>query len=140
MEPEPRPLRAVIAGGGVAALEAALALRELAGELVATTLVADAEDFVYRAQAVGEPFGLGTARHVPLREVARDVGAELVTARAVAVDAAARRLALAGGEELGYDALLVALGAQAVPAHDAATTWSDENAEALGGLVRDAEE
>ena len=36
------PFRVLIVGGGVAGLEAALALRELAGERVATTLLAPA--------------------------------------------------------------------------------------------------
>ena len=35
----PHPFRVLIAGGGVAALEAALALRELAGERISTTML-----------------------------------------------------------------------------------------------------
>jgi sulfide:quinone oxidoreductase len=38
----------LIAGGGVAGLEAALALRELAAEQVATTMIAPDPEFVYR--------------------------------------------------------------------------------------------
>src|SRR3954454_20013430 len=42
------PFRVLIAGGGVAGLEAALALRDLAGDRVAVTLLAPGPDFVYR--------------------------------------------------------------------------------------------
>jgi NADH dehydrogenase FAD-containing subunit len=51
------PARVLIAGGGVAGLEAALALRSQAEDRVATTLVADATHFTYRPLSVGEPFG-----------------------------------------------------------------------------------
>lgn len=50
------PFHTVIAGGGVAGLEAALALRELAAEQVATTLLTPSRDFVYRPMTVLEPF------------------------------------------------------------------------------------
>jgi hypothetical protein len=46
------PFRVVIAGGGVAALEAALALRELTGERVRTTLLSPEPEFVYRPMRV----------------------------------------------------------------------------------------
>jgi sulfide:quinone oxidoreductase len=56
MERRAKPVRVLIAGGGVAALEATLALRALADERVAITLVAPESDFVYRPLAVAEPF------------------------------------------------------------------------------------
>src|SRR5215207_2938558 len=60
------PTRVVIAGGGIAALEALLALRDLAGTRVELTLLAPGEDFVHRPLAVTEPFGLGRPQRVPL--------------------------------------------------------------------------
>src|SRR3954451_22679113 len=48
--------RVLIAGGGVAALEALLALRADARDLVDVTLVADSEAFSYRSLQVGEAF------------------------------------------------------------------------------------
>ena len=72
------PFRVLIVGGGVAGLEAALALRELAGERVATTLLAPAAEFVYRPMRVREPFGYSAARHYPLDEICRDIGTDLV--------------------------------------------------------------
>jgi anaerobic glycerol-3-phosphate dehydrogenase len=60
-----RSFEVVIAGGGVAALEAAIALREIAGDRVALTLVAPDTDFSYRALAVREPFAEGTGPAFP---------------------------------------------------------------------------
>jgi sulfide:quinone oxidoreductase len=51
--------RVVIAGGGVAALEAALALQDLAPELADVEIVAPDEDFVYRPRGVGGPLLVG---------------------------------------------------------------------------------
>jgi hypothetical protein len=57
----------LIAGGGVAALEATLALRALAEERVAITPVAPESDFIYRPLAVAEPFRVGEVARFPLR-------------------------------------------------------------------------
>src|SRR5262245_20652767 len=46
--------RVVIAGGGVAALEALLALRADAGPLIDVTLVANTDVFAYRALQLGD--------------------------------------------------------------------------------------
>jgi 2-polyprenyl-6-methoxyphenol hydroxylase-like FAD-dependent oxidoreductase len=63
-EPTVSPLQVLIAGAGVAGLEAALALDALAGEAVAVTLLDPAEHFEYRPMAVAEPFSLGHARAI----------------------------------------------------------------------------
>ena len=63
-------MHVVIAGGGVAAVEAALALRDLAGDRVSMTLVSPRPDFVLTPMAVGEPFSVGHAGHRQL-DVAR---------------------------------------------------------------------
>src|SRR4051794_15191134 len=72
------PFRVLVAGGGVAGLEALLALRDLAGDRAELTLLAPDDDFVYRPMAVAEPFSLGHRQHVPLADVARDVRARHV--------------------------------------------------------------
>ena len=51
-------LHVLVAGGGVAALEAALALRA-ADERLSVELLAPEPHFWYRPAAVAEPFGLG---------------------------------------------------------------------------------
>ena len=72
------PFRVVIVGGGVAGLEAALALRDLAGERIATTLLAPDAEFVYRPMTVREPFAYSAARRYPLDEITRDIGVDLI--------------------------------------------------------------
>jgi len=134
------PLRVVVAGGGVAALEALLALRALAGERCALTLLAPNEEFVYRPATVGEPFHRGRAQRQPLRDVAVDTGATLVPAALAAVDATAREAVTSEGERLPYDALLLAVGAEAVHPYPRTLQWDDTaGLERLGGLLADIE-
>jgi sulfide:quinone oxidoreductase len=135
------PHRIVVAGGGVAGLEALLALHALAGDRVALTLVSPTPDFVYRPLAVAEPFALGHQHRTPLAQAARDTGATFVQAALVSVDAEARTVRLGDGRELAYDALVLATGAGAEPAYDDVVTWDDTSGvEAVGGLLRDLEE
>ena len=131
----------VIAGGGVAGLEALLGLRAMAGDRVRLTLVAPDADFSYRPLAVAEPFALGHAYRVPLSEFTEDVGAELVADAAVAVDDKAGRLQLRDGGARSYEALLVAPGGHAVSGVEGATTWwPGGDPEVYGGLLRDIDE
>jgi sulfide:quinone oxidoreductase len=135
------PLRVLVGGGGVAGVEALLTLRALAGDRVDLTLVDAQPDFTYRPMKVAEPFARGQAMHHPMAEIARDVGARLVTDSVVAVDDEARTAHTAGGEELRFDALLLATGARAEPAYEHALTWDDRSGpEHLGGLLRDIEQ
>jgi sulfide:quinone oxidoreductase len=138
---EHTPSSVVIAGGGVAALEALIALRELAGDRVRVTLVAPQSDFVYRPLSVAEPFCLGHAAHHSLRAVARDFGADVVRGALREVDGKNARAILADGSDLDYDSLLVAVGARAEPAFRHAITFGAEGApEALSGLLADLED
>jgi sulfide:quinone oxidoreductase len=131
----------VIAGGGVAGLEALLALRAIAGDRVRLTLIAPDPDFTYRPLAVAEPFGLGHAHPVPLVRFAEAAGAELVRDAVVGVDDAARQVRLRDGGSRGYDALVVATGGRAVAGVEGATTWwPGGDSEAYGGLLRDIDE
>jgi len=110
-----RPFRVVIAGGGVAAIEAALALGSLAGGRVDLTIAAGAPVFVYRPLAVLRPFQADSTYRLELEGIVADLGGTLVSQDAVAVDSEQRRLHLADGVGLDYDALLVAIGARAEP-------------------------
>jgi sulfide:quinone oxidoreductase len=130
----------VVAGGGVAAIEAMLALRDIAGDRVTMTLVAPQEHFHYRPLSVGEPFALGRALSLPLTTVARDVGADLRLGALAAVDADAHTARLESGATLSYDALLVAIGARRLPALEHAKTFrGQEDSESVHGLIQDIE-
>ena len=100
-----------------------MALRELAGDLVRITLVADTDEFVERPMTVAEPFGLGAARRIPLRRIAEDFGAAFVRAEAVGVSAEATRIAFTGGESMSADSVIVAVGARPVAAFPDAITF-----------------
>jgi sulfide:quinone oxidoreductase len=80
------PPRLVIVGGGVAALEAMLALRDLAGERVEIELHAPERKFAYRPLLVGKPFGTGKVIEFDLDELARPAGAALYRDSVVAVE------------------------------------------------------
>ncbi len=133
--------RVLIAGGGVAGLEALLALRDIAGDRVALTLLAPEAEFVYRPMAVGEPFGRGRADRHPLADIASEFDAELIQAGLAEIDAPGRAAVTDTGERVRYDALLVAVGAGSEPALRRALTWTPEtDAELFGGLLRDLDE
>ena len=132
----------VIAGGGVAALEAALTLRELGEGLARVELVAPEPTFWYRPVAVAEPFDLGTVRHFDLGELAGEVGAVLSLGSLAAVDVDRREARTEAGAVLRYDALLIACGAVPYPAIPGALTFrgpadSDRIRGLLGELDRD---
>jgi sulfide:quinone oxidoreductase len=134
------PFEVVIAGGGVAALEAALALRDLAGEHVAITMLAPAPDFVYRPMTVREPFAYGPAQRYPLEDIARDLGVELRRHDFAWVNAAARVVHSEDGEALAYDALLLAIGARIHTRYTHAHTVDDRHLDdILHGLIQDVE-
>ena len=82
--------KVLIAGGGVAGLEGALALRDMAGDRVVLKLLAPDPEFVYRPMTVREPFAYGQAQRYPLREIARDIGMELLDDAFASVDTAGR--------------------------------------------------
>jgi sulfide:quinone oxidoreductase len=139
--PSSSPAHVVIVGGGVAALEALIALRELAGDRPRVTMLAPEPDFVYRPLSVAEPFCLGHAAHHPLADIARDFDAELVRGALAAVDPAGRTVTTTDGATLSYDSLLVAVGAFSQPVSEHAITFGAEGApEALSGLIADLEE
>jgi sulfide:quinone oxidoreductase len=135
------PAEILIVGGGVAAMESLMALRDLAGDRVRVTLIAAEPDFVYRPMAVAEPFGFGEARRYPLRRVVEDFNARLVLAAVTAVDASDRRVVLRSGDTIHYDTLVLAPGARMLPAFDAAVTFAGPgSAVAMRTVLDDLEE
>src|SRR4051794_27002667 len=104
--------RVLVAGGGVAGLEAALALRALAGERVSVEVVAPEPLFVYRPSSVAEPFHRGQVRRFPLERLVVAAGARFRHDGLVAVEADEKSVRLSSGDTVDYGMLVVAVGAR----------------------------
>jgi sulfide:quinone oxidoreductase len=115
--------RVLIAGGGVAALEAALALGALAEDRVRVELLAPEPQFWYRPLAVAEPFDLGEVSKFELSELAAAAGATFSPGALTGVDAENRQAQTSAGSSIPYDVLLVACGAGPTAAVPGALTF-----------------
>jgi len=105
-------LHVIIAGGGVAAVESFLALRELAGQRVEITLLSSEREFLYRPDTVAEAFDSGEARSYALGEIVRyEGGGELIWDSLASVEAAEHVAVTGSGARIPFDALVVAAGA-----------------------------
>jgi sulfide:quinone oxidoreductase len=114
----------VIAGGGVAALEAALALDRMAGDRVEVTICSPRRDFVYRPYAVGVPFGVSQVTSLDLSRLAAAAGAAHRADSIASVDREARLAVTHDGETIPYDNLIVCPGAKLLwPVPGAITFW-----------------
>ncbi|MGX6449268.1 NAD(P)/FAD-dependent oxidoreductase [Patulibacter sp. S7RM1-6] len=132
------PLRLVIAGGGIAAVELLLALRSVAPGAVRTTVVSPRPTLHMRPESVSEPF-TEASRHYDLEPIVAALGAELVTGAVGHVSPSERTVGL-GDRELAYDELVVAAGARTEAAVAHATTFTAEHADDLHWTVRELEE
>jgi sulfide:quinone oxidoreductase len=129
--------KVLIAGGGVAALEGALALQALAPELVEVELVAPDRYFVYRPLLVTSHHG--EAQSFPLQRLAEAAGATLRNAVVTGVDSGRRVVLTADGGELPFDSLLLAPGAVPIPAVRGALCFrGPEEAATLERLLHEA--
>ncbi|MBK5218348.1 MAG: FAD-dependent oxidoreductase [Thermoleophilia bacterium] len=116
--------RVLIAGGGVASIETALALRDLAGDRVEVEIFSPSRDFVYRPYAVGEPYDTAHVARYDLEDLAARCGAKVHLDSIGSVDAGAQAVATHDGEKFSYDYLVVASGAQLLwPVPGAITFW-----------------
>ena len=130
--------RVVIAGGGVAALEAALALRALEEDRFEVELLAPEPHFWYRPLAVAEPFELGEPHRFELGELAARAGATHLLGALASVDVSRHEARTATGAVLPYDALLLALGAlPGSGVHGALTFRGPADTDAVRGLLAD---
>jgi sulfide:quinone oxidoreductase len=129
-------VRVLIAGGGVAGLEALLALQHLSEERVEIDLLAPQRDFVYRPFAVAEPFGIGRAHRFDLDSIIRERGGRFRADGLVSVDPDRRVGRTRSGAEIGFDSLIIAVGAAAREAIPAAVTfWGSPGSGAFGELL-----
>ena len=114
----------VIAGGGVAGLEACLALRSFLGEdELSIDLLCREHRFEYRPLAVLEPFDGGPAWRMELERFAADQDVRLVRDALAAVEPDRHVAITAYSGRLSYDALLVCIGARPVRALPGAITF-----------------
>ena len=132
----PTSAHVVIAGGGVAGLEALLALQALAGDRVDLTLVSQHDSFIDRPMTVAEPFGFGSAARHSLPELVAEHGADFVRDTVVAVHPAEHRVSRANGPDLSFDVLILAVGARlSVPFADAIAFGLGGSAQAIGEML-----
>jgi sulfide:quinone oxidoreductase len=126
----------LIAGGGVAALEAALALRALAKDRVAVELLAPEPAFWYRPLAVAEPFGLAEVKHFGLPELAAAAGAVFTLGALASVDTGRRVAHTSAGMPIPFDMLVIATGARPESALPGAVTFrGPADAQKIDGLL-----
>lgn len=132
----------MLAGGGIAAVEALLALRAAhrSAELD-VAMIAPNDQLVYRPLTVLEPFGPAPPLRHSLAGICADRDARLVRDRLAAVDGEAREAVTAGGERIPYDALIVATGARRrAPLERAHTFLAEDDADGMQWIVRELEE
>lgn len=102
----------VIAGGGVAAVETLLALRELAGQQARLTIISLEREFLYRPVTVAEAFERAEARSYPLADIiGYHGGGELIWDSLERVEPDEHMVLTGSGERISYDALVIATGA-----------------------------
>jgi sulfide:quinone oxidoreductase len=131
----------LIAGAGVAALEAMLALDNLAGERVRMELLAPTSEFVYRPLLVAAPFADEPPVRVPLGTLLAGKPVEHLEDGLAEVVPAAGAVRTTRGAERRFDALLIALGARPVEALAGALTFSGPaDVEAYRALLRALED
>lgn len=115
--------KVLIVGGGVGALEAAIALPRLAPGKVRVEICAGRGDFVYRPFAVGEPYGASRVLRYDLERIAHLCGAEFRPENVGWIDTALRCAHTHDGNEIPYEYLIVACGARLLWSVPGATTF-----------------
>jgi len=134
-----QPPHIVIAGGGVAAVEAVAALRALAGSLPRITLLAPEAALAPRAASVATPFGFGAPSPLPFDAIRRHARFDLHRGTLKRVEPEEHVAVDEQGEPIRYDKLLVAVGARPEPAVPGAITFAGlADAPAVARAVEEA--
>jgi sulfide:quinone oxidoreductase len=107
-----RPQAVLIAGGGIAGIEALLALRDLAGDRVRVTLAAPTPEFVYKPLTVTEPFSPEPATRLELEPLVEEAGGAFLPRALRRIDPDQRGAEFDDGSSAAYDAALVCVGAE----------------------------
>jgi sulfide:quinone oxidoreductase len=121
--PGEAPARVLVIGGGVAGLDALIALRRLAGERVSLELITPEAASASWSTAVSRAFGHRRPPRIDVAAVSRQTGARLVNDSLASVDTSSRRVTLRSGEVRGYDRLLITVGALAEESIAGAVTF-----------------
>jgi sulfide:quinone oxidoreductase len=116
----------VIAGGGFAAVEAALALRTLVPGRVRVTVIAPEPLLSNRPAATQEAFTTSSPSSYDLSALLEDIGAEYCRGWLEAVAPRDKRIRLGSGARMDYDALILAMGARASVSIPGAVTFRDQ--------------
>jgi sulfide:quinone oxidoreductase len=130
--------KVLIAGAGVAAIEAALALRDLAGEQVAVHLFDPRREFVYRPFAVGEAYGAVRAFRYDLKRLSEHCDASFHSTGIVSADTKRRLVVTRDGGQHLYDFLILATGVRmlwGVPG--TVTFWGATDEGQVGEVIAD---
>lgn len=120
------PAHVVIAGGGFAALETALACRALLPKQLRLTLVSAEPLFAYRPAATAEAFDESHSLAYDLQAIADDLEIAYHAVRLESVASRDRYVRVSSGIRLNYDALVLALGARARASLPGAITFRDQ--------------
>lgn len=130
--------RVLIVGGGVASIEAALALRDLCGDRVSVEVISPGRDFDYRPYAVGEPYGVSHVTRYDLEDLLARAGAAFHLASVTSVDWESKRLSTHDGNHFSYDFLILAPGVERMwPVPGAITFWGIADELAVRGMLKD---
>jgi sulfide:quinone oxidoreductase len=122
-EPLREQAQILIAGGGIAGLEAMMALRELAEDRLVVTLVAPDPEFLYKPLVVEEPFTSQPAERRELAPIAEEFGAPFLQRAITELRPHRHAAELDDGSELAYDAAVVCVGARQRPAYRSAISF-----------------
>ena len=104
--------RTLIVGGGIAGLEALLALHDLAEDRVELMMVAPDPDFTYKPLMVEEPFSLWPAERHELAPLLSELGGRFVEHGVIGVLAEDHAVELDDGSRIDYDILARLSGRQ----------------------------
>jgi sulfide:quinone oxidoreductase len=118
--------RVVIAGGGFAAVEALLAVREAVGPRADVTLVSPRPTLDFRPAATIESFADVQPLRYDLRSIVEGAGGRFRQDAIAAVAGEARRARLRSFTHLSYDALVLAVGTQPQASVAGASTFRDQ--------------
>lgn len=113
----------LIAGGGIAGLEALLALADLAGEHVDLMLASPDPEFRYRPMAVDEPFSSEPYTRRELPSAVEALGGRFIQAALIEVRPDEHVAVLGDGSEAEYEVGVICVGARSQPAFEHALSF-----------------